>query len=424
MTFIGKDILLPLPASIVFLKGLLVFSFLLHIVFVNFMLGGTFFGILYRILGRIKKDDFYTRFAREIVMTTTVTKSMAVVLGVAPLLSISLAYTKFFYVANGVTAPYWLSVPWLVITAFLLLYLYKFTWDTPDMRFWIHLSAGIATCLIFFFIPFIFLTNINLMLYPDTWDKVRGFWSSVILPNVIPRYLHFMTASFAVAGFFSFFLFRRRLRTRPSSDANFYLRSSKLGILWALAATLTQAIFGLINFWTLPDVAYSWHVTLLVLIALAIAGLVSFFLFQEYNSKNTVYGLPILLLISALIITMGLLRHIIRENALKLPRQVLAENTEYYRMELTRFKEEAQAEAKPVTGKDLFMTNCSPCHAFDKKVIGPPLSYAVEKYKDNKEAMAEFVEDPKKVNPEYPEMPKLGLSEEDIRKIIDYIYNP
>ena len=74
MTLIGKDILLPLPAPLVFLKALLVVSFLLHIIFVNLMIGGTFFGVLYRILGRCKKDDFYTRFAAEIVMTTTVTK--------------------------------------------------------------------------------------------------------------------------------------------------------------------------------------------------------------------------------------------------------------------------------------------------------------------------------------------------------------
>ena len=121
MNLIGKDILLSLPAPVSFLKGLLVVSFLLHIVFVNFMLGGTFFGVVYRLIGRLKNDNFYDRFAREIVMTTTVTKSMAVVLGVAPLLSISLAYTKFFYAANGITAPYWLSVIWLVTAAFLLL---------------------------------------------------------------------------------------------------------------------------------------------------------------------------------------------------------------------------------------------------------------------------------------------------------------
>ena len=424
MDLIGRDILLPLPAPLIFLKVLLVVSFLLHIVFVNMMLGGALFGVVYRIIGRRKKDGFYDRFAREIVMTTTVTKSMAVVLGVAPLLSINLAYTKFFYVANGITAPYWISVPLLVITAFLLLYLYKFGWDTLGKRFWVHISIGIAACIILFFIPFIFLTNINLMLYPDTWEKVSGLWSAITLPNVIPRYFHFITATLAVTGFFSFFLFRHRLKTSPPSDANFYLRSSKLGILWALVATLAQAIFGLINFFTLPDVAYSWHVTLLVLIALVIAGLVSFFLFQEYHSENTRYGLPIFLLITGLILIMGTMRHMIRENALGLPWQVLAENTGYYQQQLAQFKEEPQVETKPATGKELFMDYCSACHAFDKKAIGPPVSYMREKYGTDKKKMEEFIENPVKVNPEYPEMPKLELPEEDISKIVDYIYNP
>ncbi len=433
MNLIGKDISLPLPAPLAFLKVLLVVSFILHIIFVNLMLGGVFLGVLYRIFGRWRKDSFYDRFAREIVMTTTVTKSMAVVLGVAPLLSISLAYTKFFYAANGITGPYWISVPLIVITAFLLLYLYKFGWDTLGKRFWVHLSIGITACIILFFIPFIFLTNINLMLYPDTWENTKGFWSATTLPNVLPRYFHFITASLAVTGFFSFFLFKYRgkrssLYGNPkvsvTPDVGFYLRASKLGILWALVATLAQAIFGLINFWTLPDVAYSWHVTLLVLIALVIAGLVSLFLFQEYHSENTRYGLPIFLLIIGLILIMGTMRHVIRENALKLPGQVLAENTGYYQQQLAQFKEEPQVETKTATGKELFMDYCSACHAFDKKVIGPPLSYAIEKYKDNKEAMEEFMKNPVKVNPEYPEMPKLELPEEDIQKIIEYIYNP
>jgi cytochrome c len=133
---------------------------------------------------------------------------------------------------------------------------------------------------------------------------------------------------------------------------------------------------------------------------------------------------PIFILISGLIVTMGILRHIIRENALELPGQVLAENTRYYEEQLAQFKKEPQAETRPATGKELFADYCSACHAFDKKVIGPPLSYAVEKYKGNKEAMEEFIENPTKVNPEYPEMPKLGIPEDEIRKIIEYIYNP
>jgi cytochrome c len=262
------------------------------------------------------------------------------------------------------------------------------------------------------------------MLYPDTWEKVRGFWSAITLPNVLPRYFHFITASLAVTGFFSFFLFKYKAKGRSSPDRDFYLRSSKIGILWALVATLAQAIFGLINFFTLPDVAYSWHVTLLVIIALVIAGLVSFFLFLEYHSENTRYGLPIFLLITGLILIMGTMRHMIRENALGLPWQVLAENTGYYQQQLAQFKEEPQVETKPATGKELFMDYCSACHAFDKKAIGPPVSYMREKYGTDKKKMEEFIENPVKVNPEYPEMPKLELPEEDISKIVDYIYNP
>jgi cytochrome c len=166
------------------------------------MIGGTFWAVFMRMLGN--EDSFWKRVAKDIGNTVTVNKSIAVVLGVAPLLAISLAYTNFFYSANNITAPVWLSIIWLVALAFIALYIYKYTWDSEKYSMRFKYFWGILACAIFAFVPLIFLSNINLMLFPDQWKNIYNFWQAIWVPNVIPRYLHFMNASFAITGFFAY----------------------------------------------------------------------------------------------------------------------------------------------------------------------------------------------------------------------------
>ncbi len=195
------DIPLPLPGPEGALKLLLVVTFIVHILFVGMMVGGAYWSVIFKLLGR--EDPFYERLARETLSTVTVNKSLAVVLGVAPLLLIGLAYTRYWYTANIMTFSAFLSIIWLVIVAFLALYAYKYTWDALADRPFVHLSFGALGCAIFTVVPLIFLTNINLMLLPFRWDTTHGFIRALLLPNVLFRYMHFMVAVFAMIGFFA-----------------------------------------------------------------------------------------------------------------------------------------------------------------------------------------------------------------------------
>lgn len=91
---IGKDIPLPQPLPEWLLVVLLVVSFLAHILFINLMVGGTLLCLFFEFLG-IKNDDYF-KLSKEIADTITVNKSLAIVMGVAPLLIINTLYTKFF----------------------------------------------------------------------------------------------------------------------------------------------------------------------------------------------------------------------------------------------------------------------------------------------------------------------------------------
>ena len=79
---VPRDIPLPLPADGVLLQALLVVLFLLHILFVNLMVGGSILAVVCEILGRRRKD--FDTPARQIAPTVAVTESLAVVLRVGP----------------------------------------------------------------------------------------------------------------------------------------------------------------------------------------------------------------------------------------------------------------------------------------------------------------------------------------------------
>ena len=421
MDIIPIQVPLDLPAAVWFLKFALVTFFLIHILFINFMIGGTFWTVFLRMLGR--EDPFYSRLAREMGNTVTVNKSMAVVIGVAPLLAISLLYTSFFYAANNITAPAWLSIIWLVSLAFLCLYVYKYTWDSKKYSMTFKYFWGISAFAIFLIVPFIFLANINLMLYPDQWKNVYNFWQAIWVPNVIPRYLHFLNASFALTGFFAYGYFNHKAKKNPD-DVVFYNRAARVGMKWALWATVLQLLFGVLNYGTLPIVADSKTVFIIILIAIVFAGIAVYMLAVNLYTNRQIKPLYLIITILVVVILMGTMRHIVRENALRQPRKIMAEKTAHYRNRLAAFmKTYSPTGETKITGETVFQEVCTACHRLDRRLVGPPMQYAINKYKNNREAMIAFVSSPKKINPDYPVMPKPPISDKEIELVVDYLLN-
>ena len=72
---IGKDVTLPLPVPEWLLIVVLIIMFLVHLLFINLMVGGTILSFFYEILGKKNKD--YRTLSEEIGKTITVNKSLA-----------------------------------------------------------------------------------------------------------------------------------------------------------------------------------------------------------------------------------------------------------------------------------------------------------------------------------------------------------
>lgn len=427
---IGKDVTLPLPLPEWLLIVVLILMFLVHLLFINLMVGGTILSFIYEILGKKNRD--YITLSEEIGKTITVNKSLAVVMGVAPLLAINTLYTKFFYTANSLTGLVWLLVVPLVIISFLLVYLHKYTFKVLEQRPRLHLAILGAALALFLFIPFIFLTNINLMLFPDKWAVVRGFWDALLTPAVFTRYFHFVNASLAITGLFLVryigrkkYLFEDKFNTisRKELQRQFY----KI----AFYANLAQFVIGPINLLALPSIGMKAD-TLFTIIGGAIIAIVpTYYLWKEITASTENVGkyfIRIVVFFSITVLFMGTGRHLYRANAVR-PYQVeMKKNTDNYLAKLKVAQQEAKAKAaedakKGVSGKALFESKCVMCHAPNQALVGPSVKEIVGIYNGNSQGMKNWIDTPGKKRANSAQMPafKGQFNDTEMEALVKYI---
>ncbi|MBD3750632.1 MAG: cytochrome c [Sphingobacteriales bacterium] len=433
-TPVPKDIPLDLPLPEWLLVILLIVSFLLHIIFVNLMIGGSIVTLWAQIKGLKNKD--YDTFAHEIAKTITVNKSLAVVLGVAPLLSINVLYTIYFYSANALTGFAWIMIIPLVTTAFLLTYLHKYSWSNLENNKSIHIAIMAIAVAIFLFIPLIFLTNVNLMMFPEKWGTVQGFLSALILPNVFPRYFEFLGACVAVTGIFIVWYNNRK----PYPIEEIYTSFSrydikKIGYSIATIGLSLQILFGIVVLLTLPTKGISYSVIgamTLAGILLAIALWFSYKSLVSEQEKIDLHFNKILLSITVFMVVYGGSRQIYRHNSLEKHQKLVAAHTKEFQKLSAEARENPVEESSELEidpsfgdvarGAAIFKQNCAACHKQNEKLVGPPMTEMVSIYANNIEGLKQWIKAPGKKRPDYPQMPSFSqLSDEDRYEIAKYI---
>jgi len=426
---VPRDLELMLPLDGGILKIILVGLFLIHILFVNLMAGGSIFTVFFEILGLSRPR--YDSLAKKIGQTITVNKSLAVVMGVGPLLCINLVYTTHFYTANALTGYAWWSIVPLVTVAFLLSYLHKYTWDRwrNSAKNW-HLLIGGLAAFMFMAIPFIFLTNINLMLFPDKWAEVGGFFSSLRVGNVFPRYFHFLTASLALTAIFlAGWLGRKGFPVESELPEFDRPELRRLFYRIAFYATIAQFVFGPLLLFTLPFIGIDMILLLVISSGIVVAIGVLFLLRNQIRSPRVGIGksyLVVLVLFSLVVTAMATGRHLYRENSLAGHKASIADAlVRFQAIELATHMRLAAGlgagEAVGVmTGEKVFV-NCAACHAVNKVLAAPSLAEVYSTYKDNPEGIVAWAKNPGKKRPEFAPMPSMAhLGDEQLRLVADY----
>ena len=227
----------PISVHWMWFETLALVTFVVHLLFMNAMFGGSVIAFISLLKGRgapaspVPKD-LSTKLPTLLALTVN--------MGVAPLLFIQVLYGHFLYTATILMAVFWLSVILLVILAYYLLYIYDFNY-TPlgDTRL---LVLGMAVVFLFC-VSFIFTNAMTLMILPPAWTAYfthpDGTFLNLSEPTLIPRYLHFVLAALAVGGLFLALCGYRKLKKGEEGDAQI-----SLGLRWFTHATLLQFVVG------------------------------------------------------------------------------------------------------------------------------------------------------------------------------------
>ena len=129
-----NDLFLALPLPEPWLRGLLFAGFGLHLLFVLLMLGTAMLGLFSFLEAWLKDDAARQSWNKRLVGTHMPLKSLAVVLGVAPLLIIQVYNSEAFFTATGLFAYAWLAVIPLLIVAFLSVDVFGHRLDARPME--------------------------------------------------------------------------------------------------------------------------------------------------------------------------------------------------------------------------------------------------------------------------------------------------
>jgi len=223
----------------------LMLTFTLHLLFMNAMLGTGIIALVYS-LTRDKKKHLIDK---EISTKLPTSIAFTVNMGVPPLLFIQVLYGQFFYTSSILMAVYWLSIVMIVLIAYYSAYLYDFNFDIsyPLRSFLILLSVVLLLA-----VGFLFTNNLTLMLSPEKWRQYFTNPGGTLLnlsdATLLPRYLHFVTASVANGGLFLAILYHVKDK-RGDKEA---IAKKGIAMKWVTGAMIINIFLGFWFFLALP----------------------------------------------------------------------------------------------------------------------------------------------------------------------------
>lgn len=191
---------LPLPAPIWLLRFLLLFTFVLHLVPMNFLLGGSILAVISRM--KSPGSDNHARLAARIAELLPVVIAFTVTLGVAPLLFVQVLYGQWLYSSSVLIGRWWFAVIPLVITAYYGAYLLRFRRESASGY---RVLVAWLLAIVFLVVAFIYSNNMSLMIRPEAWAALYhadpgGGGLNTGDRTLLPRYLHMVIGAVAVSG--------------------------------------------------------------------------------------------------------------------------------------------------------------------------------------------------------------------------------
>jgi hypothetical protein len=240
-----------IPFYPVLFQILMVLTFAVHIMFVNFTLGLSFFSAY----GFVRDSGYWGGLSRSLAKSTTPSASLAILFGIAPLLFVQVVYDPFWYASNVLSAAWALGFIIIMMLAYGLTYVFYLKGGTGRRAGFA--TIGALSSVLFLLAGAVMHVLGYQLLQPEKWlqwyieGSVVDTSGTSLHSFHFPRFLHFMVPSFAMAGLF-LMLYAWYFKDRTDKDREQLAWVAGTGAKIAFLFTALQALVGVWWLLSLP----------------------------------------------------------------------------------------------------------------------------------------------------------------------------
>jgi cytochrome c len=441
MDFLNKLIVHESAQHIQLLHYLLMLSLFLFIPFIGLILGGATLSFYYKSKGQSNKNNFYIRFAKDIIEIVTINKSVGIGLGIVPLLTVILILLQLLHTMTIPTVSYLIGAFVLVCIGLVLLYTYRYTLTFSDIYNSIKdiepvsgsvheeieqfqkgnksLSSKTAVfgLIILYAAIWIITAALTVIIFSSNLDG-KNFFELLFSWQVLSRYIYILAASFMFTGatlLFAFFFWDGGKKIENDDYKGFVKRSS---IRITLIPAIILPFFLALNLLSVPNNALSSIVFGFAFIALLLIFWAYHLLYYLIKNLNPKFCGALFFVVLCSILSILVKDEISITNATELQAEIISSNYDKYISELEG--EGQPTVAKRISGEEIYKNICSSCHAFDHKVVGPPYEQTLPAFEGKIDDLVSFILNPTQKVAGYPPMPNPGLNPAQAKAIAKY----
>lgn len=281
-----------IPFYPIVFQVLMVLTFALHIMFVNFTIGTSTLAVY----GHLRNESYWKQLSRSMAKAVPAIISMAMLLGIAPLLFVQVVYDPFWYASNT------LSAAWVIVFIFIMMIAYSSTYvfylgrEKKEGKGYVFF--GVLAVALFLLSGVIMHVLGYQLLQPEKWLGwyIKGGAVDTSGTSLhafqIPRFLHFIIPSFAMTGIF-LILYAWYFKGREDMDRGYLEWVGKIGAKMAFIVTAIQAVVGLWWLLSLPG-EFNFPTNPFFLIG-AVLGIALLFLLYAAQKDPIRYAVPSIL---------------------------------------------------------------------------------------------------------------------------------
>ncbi|MPQ75439.1 hypothetical protein [Hydrogenovibrio sp. JE_KL2] len=248
-----------LPSYPIIFIGLSVLTFALHILFVQLMLGTS----VITLIGAFSQNTYWRRLGAAMLEVAKVSVSVAIVIGVAPLLFVQVVYDPHWYTSNVLSADWVIGFIIFLILGYWAMYYYYFVNNanqdksaTPKARWSMLLSLALMLL-----VGFIMHSLTSQILHPELWKSwymqkngMVDYTGDKLHEWNLWRYAFFISLSIPVAGGM-LVTYRRFKSVRSDADHAYLNWAAEVGKKWIKVGSIISTVLYVGWMMTLPETA-------------------------------------------------------------------------------------------------------------------------------------------------------------------------